>query len=276
MAPGTFRRPGRSSWRPGTTTTSSTAPGIVTTLGRPVRIMVALDWVTAGPQRRLAESLCAAAGWPVVLRPDADRYRPELAADPVRRAAYRADTTRYLKRAAGQSVELLRRGEALLVFPEGYPNIDPSFTPKSERTDDFLPMLPGRGPDSPPRPSRPDSHRSRLSPSACTTTGLVPIAGRSSFGSAIPSGWTTGATPRRPSPGSTPRFTPCPLRNSGYADARRPSPQTPRDQRQPPSCNERKSTVISGIARSLRRVLTWARPWKGSQSCSSIRSRILL
>ena len=116
---------------------------IVTTLNRPVRVMVALDWVTAGPQRRLAESLCAAAGWPVVLRPAADHYQPELAADPVRRAAYQADTTRYLKRAAGQSVELLRRGEALLVFPEGYPNIDPSFTPKSERTDDFLPMLPG-------------------------------------------------------------------------------------------------------------------------------------
>ena len=116
---------------------------IVTTLSRPIRIMVALDWVTAGPQRRLAESLCGVAGWPVVLRPDADRYRPELAADPVRRAAYQRDTTRYLMRAASQSVAILGRGEALLMFPEGYPNIDPSFTPKGESNDEFLPTLPG-------------------------------------------------------------------------------------------------------------------------------------
>jgi hypothetical protein len=116
---------------------------IVTTLSRPVKVMVALDWVTAGPQRRLAELLCGVAGWPVVLRPDADRYRPELAADPARRAAYERDTTRYLMRAASQSVEILRRGEALLMFPEGYPNIDPSFTPKGEDNDDFLPTLPG-------------------------------------------------------------------------------------------------------------------------------------
>ena len=116
---------------------------IVTTLSRPLRIMVALDWVTAGAQRRMAETLCSVAGWPVVLRPDAERYRPELAADPARTASYQRDTTRYLKRAAAQSVAILARGEALLMFPEGYPNIDPSFTPKSDRPDDFLPTLPG-------------------------------------------------------------------------------------------------------------------------------------
>lgn len=116
---------------------------ILTTLSRPIKVMVALDWVTGGAQRRLAESLCAAAGWPVVLRPDADRYRPDLAADVVRRATYQRDTTRYLMRAASQSVEILRRGEVLLMFPEGYPNIDPSFTPKSEDNDEFLPALPG-------------------------------------------------------------------------------------------------------------------------------------
>ncbi len=116
---------------------------IVTTVPRPLRVMVALDWVNAGPQRRIAESLCSVAGWPVVLRPDAERYRPELAADAARTATYQRDTTRYLKRAAVQSVEFLSRGEALLMFPEGYPNIDPSFTPKSDRSDDFLPTLPG-------------------------------------------------------------------------------------------------------------------------------------
>ena len=116
---------------------------IVTTLARPLRVMVALDWVNAGAQRRIAETLCSVAGWPVVLRPDAEKYRPDLAADAVRTAVYQRDTTRYLKRAAVQSVEILSRGEALLMFPEGYPNIDPSFTPKSERNDDFLPTLPG-------------------------------------------------------------------------------------------------------------------------------------
>ncbi len=116
---------------------------ILTTLKRPLRVMVALDWVTAGAQRRIAERLCSVAGWPVVLRPDAEKYRPELAADPARTAEYQRDTTRYLKRAAVQSVEILSRGGALLMFPEGYPNIDPSFTPKSDRNDDFLPTLPG-------------------------------------------------------------------------------------------------------------------------------------
>lgn len=116
---------------------------ILTTIDRPLRVMVALDWVTVGTQRRIAESLCSVAGWPVVLRPDADQYRPELAADLVRRATYQRDTTRYLKLAAVQSVAILARGDALLMFPEGYPNIDPSFTPKSDRNDDFLPTLPG-------------------------------------------------------------------------------------------------------------------------------------
>ncbi len=116
---------------------------IVTTVPRPLKVMVALDWVQAGPQRRMAESLCRAADWPVVLRPDAEKYRPELAADSARVARYQADTTRYLKRAAARGVDILARGEGLLMFPEGYPNIDPSFTPKSESADDFMPFLPG-------------------------------------------------------------------------------------------------------------------------------------
>ena len=44
--------------------------------------------------------------------------------------------------ATRECVGLLRGGQVLLVFPEGYPNIDPSFTPK---LDDgaFLPFEPG-------------------------------------------------------------------------------------------------------------------------------------
>jgi putative membrane protein len=39
-------------------------------------------------------------------------------------------------------VALLREGELVLVFPEGYPNIDPGFTPKAD-DDAFLPFESG-------------------------------------------------------------------------------------------------------------------------------------
>jgi hypothetical protein len=39
-------------------------------------------------------------------------------------------------------VQLLRAGLPLLVFPEGYPNVDPSYTPKTD-DDEFLPFRPG-------------------------------------------------------------------------------------------------------------------------------------
>jgi putative membrane protein len=44
--------------------------------------------------------------------------------------------------ATRECVGLLRGGELLLVFPEGYPNVDPSFTPKAN-DDAFLPFEPG-------------------------------------------------------------------------------------------------------------------------------------
>ena len=40
------------------------------------------------------------------------------------------------------AVDHLARGGALLIFPEGYPNIDPNFTPK-KNTADFLPFHAG-------------------------------------------------------------------------------------------------------------------------------------
>jgi putative membrane protein len=59
-----------------------------------------------------------------------------------RASAFDADERRrYLREGVRASVELLRSGEALVVFPEAYPNIDPSFTPKS--ANDFLPFRPG-------------------------------------------------------------------------------------------------------------------------------------
>ena len=107
----------------------------VATISRPVHILVALDWVTGGTGRRFMERVCRMAGWPVVLRDDG------LAAQSGPRAFQAAESRSYLRRAVRESVELLRAGELLVVFPEAYPNIDPAFTPKSET--DFLPFRPG-------------------------------------------------------------------------------------------------------------------------------------
>ena len=116
---------------------------ILTSVPRTVRILVALDWVTAGAQRRLAEGLCTMAGWPVVLRPpragaDGVRVNPDGAG-----SADRHEPERYLWRAFRQSARWLGDGGALLIFPEAYPNIDPSFTPKTADPDEMLPLLPG-------------------------------------------------------------------------------------------------------------------------------------
>ncbi|MEX2314824.1 MAG: carotenoid biosynthesis protein, partial [Thermomicrobiales bacterium] len=43
---------------------------IIATAGRPVHILVALDWVKGGAGRTLMERACRMAGWPVVLRDD--------------------------------------------------------------------------------------------------------------------------------------------------------------------------------------------------------------
>lgn len=107
---------------------------LVRSTRRPLHILVALDWVTSSTKRALMERACHMAGWPVVLREDGLARSGH--------SAYQTDEVRrYLRSALRKSVELLRSGQALVVFPEGYPNIDPAFTPK--RGDDFLPFRPG-------------------------------------------------------------------------------------------------------------------------------------
>lgn len=109
-----------------------------TAVTRPIHILVALDWVRTRAQRRLMEWACAAARWPVVLR--SERLHADEAAGG---SVFAMDEgRRYLRRAVADAVTLLRAGEALVVFPEAYPNIDPSFTPKRGE-DDFLPFRPG-------------------------------------------------------------------------------------------------------------------------------------
>jgi 1-acyl-sn-glycerol-3-phosphate acyltransferase len=82
------------------------------------------------------------ARWPVVLRSDAARtratghwaWRKKL----IRAGAVR----RYQRSALDDSVALLTEGRVLAVFPEGYPNIDRHYTPKT-KPEEVLPFKAG-------------------------------------------------------------------------------------------------------------------------------------
>jgi 1-acyl-sn-glycerol-3-phosphate acyltransferase len=109
---------------------------LVDRLRRPVHIVVGLDWAADARQRRWMERVCGWARYPVILRP----------ATTGERAGYdRAEVGRYLRRGLRDAAELLRDGRVVLVFPEGYPAVDPS-TPSAPRprdADGFLPFAPG-------------------------------------------------------------------------------------------------------------------------------------
>lgn len=100
------------------------------TLPRPLRLLVALDWVRPGWQRRGMAWACRSLGWPTVVRSDNPTGVPP------------AEASRLLLAATRDAVRLLRAGEMLLVFPEGYPNVDPNPTPKAD-LDAWLPFAPG-------------------------------------------------------------------------------------------------------------------------------------
>ena len=100
---------------------------------RPVRLTVALDWVEDAWRRRGMETLCAWAEWPALLRTErlsetAGAYRPR-------------EARAYLRRSLDAAVGALLAGEPLVVFPEGYPNVDPKPTPKVG--DEMLPFRRG-------------------------------------------------------------------------------------------------------------------------------------
>ncbi len=112
---------------------------------RRLHILVALDWVQKRWLRRLMEWACAMVEWPAMLR--IERLGEE--ADAINRipttnnSAYsRGEFGHYLRRAARDSVRLLRSGDMLVVFPEAYPNIDPAPSLKKDK-DGFLPFRPG-------------------------------------------------------------------------------------------------------------------------------------
>jgi 1-acyl-sn-glycerol-3-phosphate acyltransferase len=105
---------------------------------RPLAPLVALDWIDGRGVRRLMERACAAARWPVLLRADALAHQSHAGLK-----AYRAAEARpYVRRGVHDAVALLRASQVLAIFPEAYPNIDPSYTPKTS-DDELLPFRPG-------------------------------------------------------------------------------------------------------------------------------------
>ncbi len=103
---------------------------ILATIDRPVHPLVALDWAHNSLLHRTMETLCLSARWPVVLRSDPATGRARPGAIPK------------LKKAIELSIELLREDRIVLAFPEGYPTIDPTYTPKMH-DDEFLPFQAG-------------------------------------------------------------------------------------------------------------------------------------
>jgi len=108
---------------------------LVRRLPRPVHIIVGLDWAPNRTTRRIMEAACRAADYPMVLRPHTIAGA----------AAYsRDEVVRYTRRALRDTTRLLVAGRVVLLFPEGYPTIDPSGSRKSD-DDAFLPFAQGLG-----------------------------------------------------------------------------------------------------------------------------------
>jgi len=106
---------------------------------RPIHIVVTLDWVKSSFVQRLMTLATTMARWPVVLRSDALSERADHGS---KRQHMGSTARRYQRRALGDAVELLSQGRVLVVFPEGYPNIDPHDAVKTQ-PEEFLPFKSG-------------------------------------------------------------------------------------------------------------------------------------
>jgi 1-acyl-sn-glycerol-3-phosphate acyltransferase len=107
---------------------------------RRVHILVTLDWAIHPLTRRFMEGLIRAARWPLTLRAEALAHRAPSGGP---RALFTlAHLRRYQRRAIHDSIALLSEGRLLVIFPEGYPNVDPHYTPKTN-ADEMLPFKRG-------------------------------------------------------------------------------------------------------------------------------------
>jgi len=108
---------------------------LVERLARPIHIVVGLDWAPNRTTRTIMEQACRWADYPVVLRPQTIAGAPAYAPDEV---------LRYTRAALRDTTRLLAAGRVVLLFPEGYPTIDPSGSRKRELSA-FLPFAAGLG-----------------------------------------------------------------------------------------------------------------------------------
>jgi uncharacterized membrane protein/1-acyl-sn-glycerol-3-phosphate acyltransferase len=107
---------------------------------RRLHVLVGLDWIERPLTRRGMELACRLVAWPIVLRTRQLEGRAEG-----RPGAYQAsEAFGYLRRAVALSTQLLRQGEALVIFPEGYPVIDP-LAGSRQSDQPFLPFQAGFG-----------------------------------------------------------------------------------------------------------------------------------
>jgi 1-acyl-sn-glycerol-3-phosphate acyltransferase len=101
-------------------------------IARPMHILVSADWVQTKAGRWVFESLARSARWPAILREQNILSNGGPMPLQGKTVFSVEDVARYRRQALRESVQLLLEGRLLVVFPEGFPNIDPHFTPKSE------------------------------------------------------------------------------------------------------------------------------------------------
>src|SRR4029077_19361210 len=92
---------------------------ILASVPRELHVLIALDWLGSGARLRVMRWLATAARWPGVWR-SGPGWR-------LNREGYQL------------SLQLLREGRLLLVFPEGYPTIDPEEVRRTD-ADGFRPF----------------------------------------------------------------------------------------------------------------------------------------
>ncbi|MFN8594075.1 MAG: 1-acyl-sn-glycerol-3-phosphate acyltransferase [Thermomicrobiales bacterium] len=99
-------------------------------IDRPVHILVAVDWVPPGPARQLLDRATTLLQWPTVVRDESGH------------AENPDEVGRRLRSSTRSVIDLLKCGSVVLIFPEGYPNVDPHPNRKTSLAD-FLPFRPG-------------------------------------------------------------------------------------------------------------------------------------
>lgn len=103
---------------------------LLATLPRPTHFLVATDWATGGIAKSVLTFACRQARWPTVIR-----GKSPFSTD-------QQDRNRLNLRAMRDELRLLEEGRILVIFPEGFPNIDKNPTPK-QSDDDMLSFEPG-------------------------------------------------------------------------------------------------------------------------------------